>query len=100
MPGFYTTKYTNLQGTSQLSLCAKDSVACVTKTGNNVGMVIELFIHSGDKYLHIGMVSLDLSNTFGRGDDVHEGNVGAAILFDEGDGIGSRAACRRARGST
>ena len=73
-------------------LGAEDPVAGIAQAGNDVGMVIELFVAGSQVHLHVGMGSLDSPDALGAADDVHHDDVLAAVLLQEVDGSHSGAA--------
>ena len=63
----------------------------ITKTRNNIGMIVELLIHGGDKDVNIRVICLHLRNALGRCDDVHQRDGFAAVFFlENGDRIGKQ----------
>ena len=57
---------------SYISLRAEDAVAGVAEAGDNVAVVIEALVQSGDEDIHVGMILLHTGNALGRADDAHE----------------------------
>ena len=56
-------------------LRAEDPVAGVAQAGDDVAVLVELFIHGGDVDLHVGVVGADALDALGGGEDVHELDV-------------------------
>ena len=55
-------------------------------------MVVETLVNGGHVDVHVGVVAADNGDALGGGDDVHQGDVPAAVLLDEVDGRGGGAA--------
>ena len=73
-------------------LRAEDTVAGIAQAGDDVAMLVELFIHGGNVNFHVGVVGADALDALGGGEDVHELDVLHAVFLHEGDGGGGGAA--------
>ena len=58
-------------------LCAEDTVARITETGNDVRVLVEAFVKRTDEYVNVGMLSLNSLNALGRADKSHKADVQA-----------------------
>ena len=59
------------------------SVACVTETGNDISVVVKLFIKSGNVNIYVGMVCLDFCHAFGSGNQTHKADMLAAACLEQ-----------------
>ena len=50
-------------------------------------MLVQALIQTGHVDVHVGMILLHPGDALGRGDQVHQADVGAAPLLDQGDGV-------------
>ena len=73
-------------------LGAEETVARVAQTGNDIAVLIELFIAGGHIDVHVGMILLHPGDALGRGDQVDQTDVMASALLEERDGGGGAAA--------
>ena len=77
---------------SDILLRAEDSVTGVTETGDDIAMVVELFIKSGNENVYVRVILLHFCNTLGSTNYAHELNVLNTVVLKELDCRGSRAA--------
>ena len=75
----------------QSLLSAENAVASIAQAGDDIAVVVELFIQSGTVDVHVGMIVLHALDAFGRGDDVHQLDVLDLVVLDELNGSGGRA---------
>ena len=71
----------------------EDSIACVAETGNDISVIVELFIKCRGIDINVGVILLNLCNTLGCSNEAHELDVLTAVLLE----LGQRIACRAAR---
>ena len=69
-----------------LLLGAEDAVAGVAQAGDDVAVVVQLFVQSGHIDVHIGVILLHPLHALGSADDAHELDMLGAGLLQEGDG--------------
>ena len=67
------------------------TVACVTESGQNVAVFVELSIQRRNVNVHVGMCLRNLGNPFGRTDNRHKANVRTPLLFQERNGVARTA---------
>ena len=75
-----------------LLLGAEDTVARIAKARDNITMVVELLVHSGNKNIHVGMIFLHTFHALGGTYDAHELYVLCTGFLQEGDGGGGGTA--------
>ena len=68
-------------------LRSENAVSGIAKTGNDVGILIQMIVHCSHIDIYVGMCFLNLCNTFGNCYKAHEADVGAAAILEHGDGI-------------
>ena len=59
-------------------LGAEDAVAGVAQAGDNVGVLVKLFIHTSHIDVHVGVVVANHLDPFGGSQDIHQLDVLAA----------------------
>ena len=75
--------------------CAEYTVAGIAETGNNVRMIVEVFVKSGNEDVNIGMLLLHSLNALGRTDERHKADVAAAVLLEQGQRVAGGTAGRQ-----
>ena len=70
----------------------ENSVACVTETGNDISVIVELFVKRCGEDIDIGVILLNLCNAFGCGNEAHELDMLTAVLLELCQSIACRAA--------
>ena len=66
--------------------CSEDAVSGISETGDDVTVIVELFVDGRDVDVYVGMILLHACNAFRRTDQVQQFDVPAAVLLDESDG--------------
>ena len=74
--------------------CAEDAVAGVAEAGNDVAVIVEFFVQGGTVQRDVRMVTVQALDAFRSGNQVHAADFLCAVLLEEGDGGGCRAAVR------
>ena len=67
--------------------CPEKSVAGVTETGNDIGVLIEVIVDRREIDIDVGMALLHLGDAFRRADEAHQPDVVYVFRLEHIDGV-------------
>ena len=76
----------------KILLGAKDAVACIAQAGDDVAVLVQLFILCGNINVNIGVCFVQGFQSFGGGNQANELDVLGTALFDLANGANGAAA--------
>ena len=74
---------------SDISECAKDTVARIAEPRYDVAMLVEAVVHCRDVDRYVGVVCRDAADALRSGDEAHEDDAARALVLEHGE------CCRR-----
>ena len=76
----------------KILLGAEDAVACIAQAGDDVAVLVQLFILCGNINVNIGVCFVQGFQSFGGGNQANELDVLGTALFDLANGVNGAAA--------
>ena len=76
----------------EILLGAEDAVACIAQAGDDVAILVQLFILCGNINVNIGVCFVQGFQSFGGGNQANELDMLGTALFDLANGVNGAAA--------